>query len=91
MALGTNISERETKSHYVHPDGSTSEPILKIKPKSNQSSRCDYQFTGNTSKEKEYVNYTTGMQSEKSSLWETIRQMAYFLPTNKWQTEKKCR
>lgn len=73
MALGTNIPERETTSHYVPHDGSTSDPILKIKPKSNQASRYDYQLTGNTNKEKEHVNYTTGMQSEQSSLWENCK------------------
>lgn len=63
--------------------------IPKIKPKSNQASRNKYEFTGNTNKEKEHVNYTTGMQSKKSSLWETAKQTAYFLPTNKLQAEKK--
>lgn len=71
--MATNITERETISHYVPLDGSTSDPIPKIKPKSNQASRHKYQLTGNTNKEKEHVNYTTGMQSEKSSLWETTR------------------
>lgn len=47
--------------------------IPKIKPKSNQASRNKYEFTGNTNKEKEHVNYTMGMQSKKSSLWETAK------------------
>lgn len=89
--MATNITAREATSYYVLLDQSTSDPIPKIKPKSNQASRYKYQFAGNINKEKEQVNYTTGMQSEKSSLWDTARQVAYILPTNKLQAGKKHR
>lgn len=81
--MTTNIKERETSGHYVSLDGTTSALFPKIKPESNQVSRYNYQFPRNTNREKEHVNYTIGMQSEKSSLWETTGQMAHFLPINK--------
>ena len=87
--MATNITKGGTTNHYVPLDRRTSAPFPKIKPESDQASRYNYQFTGNTNREKQHVNYTTGMQSEKSSLWETAEQIAHFLPTNKLQSEKK--
>ena len=58
---------------------------FKIKPESLQASRYNYQFIGNTNKGKQHVNYTAGMQSEKSSLQDTAGQMAHFTIREKIQ------
>lgn len=65
--MATNITKERTTNHYMPLDGSIP-AHFKIKPESLQASRYNYQFIGNTNKEKQHVNYTTGMQSEKSSL-----------------------
>lgn len=55
-------------------------PMRVILPSTLLTYMC---MSGNTNKEKEHINYTTRILSEKSSLWETAGQMVHFLPANK--------
>lgn len=68
-------------------DGSTSVPFLKVKPEFDQAPQNNYQFTGNTNKE----IYTTEMQSQKSSLWETTGPMSTLLKQRNYKQRKKYR
>lgn len=65
-------------------NGTTSVPFLEVKPESDQAPQNNYQFTGNTNKK----NYTTGMQSQKSSLWETAGPMSTLLKQRNYKQRK---